>query len=88
MEPIVLGHHLLEVNDRGHDTLPGPSLHKVVKTGNKEYPHWSLLMVVVHPPGQVKVTNFPTRDSEPVTVDGIWGTNNSLLSWVMEGMQL
>ena len=88
VEPVVLGHHLLEVDDGGHNTLPGSSLQKVVKAGNKEYPHWPLFMVVVHPPSQVKITYLPARDSEPVTVDGIGRTDNALVYWVVEGMQL
>ena len=88
MKPVLQVDHALEVADGLHDGLPCPPLGQVVKPCDQQYPHWLGLVVVIKPPGEVKISYFGSRNSEPVYMAGVRRADNTPITRLVEMMEL
>ena len=71
-----------------HDGQPSAPLDQVVKASYQQDPHWLCLVVVIQPPGVVKISNLGSRNGEPVYMAGVRRADNTLVTRMVEMVKL
>ena len=85
---ILLINGLPEVENAVGDAGEGSTLKQVIYPSREKDPHGSLVLGIVYRPGVLEGGYGGSRDSDPINMESVRGTDDTRISWSVELMEL